>query len=150
MLSASMLHAESTARLPCMGKMVGVTCDRCGRPGWLLQLGPLSGEAIITGERLPSADGALYAEVLSGPRAHRFGASRAPGIRPGAFILPADAPGREGYDERQKLVCIGRKHPRYERVVTREKIQRAYEDAVAAGRTSIRLSEIREKTPGQR
>jgi hypothetical protein len=125
-----------------MDMVVDVTCDRCGRPGWVLQLGPLSGEVIITGGRLPSADGVQYAGVLGGPRAHRFRASRAPGIRPGAVILSADAPGREGCDERQKLVCIGRKHPRYERVVTREKTQRAYADAVADGRTSIRLSEI--------
>ena len=60
----------------------------------------------------------------AGPRAHRYRADR--GARPGAFILPADAPGI--ITGREKLVCIGRRHPRYERVVTWESAARAYRD----------------------
>jgi hypothetical protein len=60
--------------------------------------------------------------------------------RPGAFILPADAPG--AIAGREKLVCIGRKHPRYQRIVTWESAERACHAAVAAGRARIRLSEI--------
>ena len=61
--------------------------------------------------------------------------------RPGAFILPADdAPG--AHSGREKLVCIGRRHPRYQRIVTWESAERAYRSAVDAGKASIRLSEI--------
>ena len=58
----------------------------------------------------------------------------------GVFILPADGPA--GYGSRDKLVCIGRRHPRYERVVTSESAERAYHAATAAGRTSIGLREM--------
>jgi hypothetical protein len=78
------------------------------------------------------------AAILRGPRAHRYRAAQ--GARPGAFILSADGPA--GYGSRDKLVCIGRKHRRHERVITRESITRAYHAAAAAGRTRIRLSDI--------
>jgi hypothetical protein len=79
-----------------------------------------------------------WARVLRGPGAHRYRA--ASDERAGAFILPAD--GSAGYGTRDKLVCIGRRHPRYERVVTAASAERAYRAAVADGKTSIRLSEI--------
>ena len=72
------------------------------------------------------------------PRAHRYRADR--GARPGAFILPADGPA--GFTGREKLVCIGRRHPRYQRVVAWESAGRAYYAAVAAGRASVGLREI--------
>lgn len=72
------------------------------------------------------------------PRARRYQAER--GGRPGMFILPADAPGT--IRGREKLVCIGRRHPRYQRIVTWESVERAHRAAVAAGRDRIGLSEI--------
>ena len=127
-------------------EVVTVVCDRCGRPGWQLEIAPLSGEVIAGGARIGAgdrgADGSPYWQrALSGRRAHRYRAGRGPGTRAGAFIIGADAPSGRG-GERDKLVCIGKRHPRYERVVTRESAGRAYRSAVAAGRTSIRLSEI--------
>jgi hypothetical protein len=118
---------------------VTVVCDRCNRPGWQLEVSPLTGEVCISGARIAGADGSRYwAAVLGGPRAHRYRAAQ--DARPGAFILPADGPA--GYGTRDKLVCIGRKHPRYERVVTSESAKRAYQAAVAAGLTRIGLREI--------
>ena len=119
---------------------VAVVCDRCHRPGWRLEVGPASGEVIVNGNRIAGADGSRYwAGVLGGPRAHRY----RPGVgaRAGAFILPAEGP-ETAYGGRDKLVCIGRRHPRYERVVTSESAGRAYRAAVAAGRTRIGLREI--------
>jgi hypothetical protein len=126
---------------------ITVVCDRCGRPGWRLETGAISGEVVIGGNRIDGADGSAYWDrVLRGPRAHRYPPrKRAPyagGGRPGAFILPADDRAAGQFEERWKLVCIGRRHPRYERVVTRESAERAYRAAVAAGHASIRLSEI--------
>jgi hypothetical protein len=118
---------------------VAVTCDRCGRPGWKLEVSDVTGEICVDGARIADGDESRYwAGVLAGPVAHRYRAE--PGGRPGAFILPADAPG--SIRGREKLVCIGRKHPRYQRIVTWENAERAYLAAVAAGRDRIRLSEI--------
>ena len=120
--------------------MVTVTCDRCGRPGWRLEVSELTGEVRIDGARIGGGDTEPYwAGVLAGRRAHRYRADR--GARPGAFILPADGPA--GFTGREKLVCIGRRHPRYERVVTWASAERSYRAAVAAGRASIGLGEIR-------
>lgn len=120
---------------------VTVVCDRCRRPGWRLEISEMTGEVRIDGARIGGGDTEPYwAKYLRGPRAHRYQAEAGAG-RPGAFILPADGPA--GYGTRDKLVCIGRRHPRYERVVTRESAVRAYAAAVAAGRASIGLSEIR-------
>jgi hypothetical protein len=120
--------------------MVPVACDRCGRPGWRLEVSELTGDVVIGGARISGADGSAYwARVLRGPRARRYQPDGA--VRPGAFIVPADGP--DGYGSRDKLVCVGRRHPRYERVVTRGSAERSYRAAVAAGRASIRLSEIR-------
>jgi hypothetical protein len=99
----------------------------------------MTGEVRVDGARISGGDESRYwAGVLRGPRAHRYRA--APSARPGAFILPADAPG--AVTGREKLVCIGRKHPRHERVVTAESAKRAYHAAVAAGRDRIGLREI--------
>jgi len=132
------LHTGKGNRLQGM-ETVTVTCDRCGRPGWRLEVSEVSGDVCVDGARISGGDTSSYwAKVLRGPRAHRY---RAAGDgRPGAFILPADGPA--GYGTRDKLVCIGRKHPRYERVVTSDRAGRAYHAAVAAGHASIRLSEI--------
>ncbi len=114
---------------------VTVTCDRCGRPGWRLEVSEINGEVCIGGARI----GPDYVPLASraGRRAHAY---RLPGERAGAFILTADGPA--GYGTRDKLVCVGRRHPRYERVVTSQSAERAYHAAVAAGRGRIRLSEI--------
>lgn len=119
---------------------VAVVCDRCHRPGWRLEVSPMTGEVRVDGARIADGDLSRYwAGVLAGRRAHRYQAQAGAG-RPGAFILPADAPGtRTG---REKLVCIGRRHPRYQRIVTWESIGRAYRAAVAAGRDRIGLREI--------
>jgi hypothetical protein len=131
MLFSLMLHAD---RMPSVDT-VTVVCDRCGRPGWRLEVSEVSGEIVVDGARI----GPDYAPLASqaGRRAHAY---RLPGERAGAFILTADGPA--GYGTRDKLVCIGRRHPRYERVVTRESAGRAYRAAVAAGRARIRLSEM--------
>ena len=122
-----------------MDTVVAVTCDWCRRPGWRLEVSEMTGEVRIAGAIIAGGDTEPYwAGVLAGPRAHRYRADR--GARPGAFILPADAPGT--ITGREKLVCIGRRHPRYERVVTWESAGRAYHAAVAAGRASIGLREI--------
>jgi hypothetical protein len=141
MLSSPMLHADSTDRLPCVDTVVTVTCDRCGRPGWRLEISQL-GEVRIDGAYIGGGDTEPYwAAALGGPRAHRYRADRSKyGARAGAFILPADGPA--GIAGRVKLVCIGRKHPRYQRIVTWVSAERAYRAAAAAGRASIRLSEI--------
>jgi hypothetical protein len=118
---------------------VTVVCDRCGRPGWRLEVSELNGEVVIDGTRLSGADGSRYwSAVLRGRGAHRYPGR---GARPGAFIVPADGPAAFG--SRDKLVCIGRKHPRYERVVTQASAERSYRAAVAAGRTSIGMREVR-------
>jgi hypothetical protein len=118
---------------------VTVVCDRCGRPGWSLEVSEISGDVVIDGARINGADGSpTWAARLRSPGAHRY--QGAGGVRPGAFILPADGPA--GYGTRDKLVCIGRRHPRFERVVTSESAERAYRAAAAAGRASIRLGEI--------
>ncbi len=105
----------------------------------------MTGEVYIDGARINGGDESRYwAGVLAGPRTHRYRADRLQ--RPGAFILPADASGP--ITGREKLVCIGRKHKRYQRIVTRESAERAHSAAAAAGRTSIRLSEIGEHPPG--
>lgn len=118
---------------------VTVTCDRCGRPGWRLEVSEINGDVVVDGTRISGGDTSAYwAKVLRGPRAHRYPA--ASDGRPGAFILPADGPA--GYGTRDKLVCIGRRHPRYERVVTSASAKRAYDAAVEAGRDRIRLSEM--------
>jgi hypothetical protein len=118
---------------------ITVVCDRCHRPSWRLEVSPLTGEVCIGGARIGGGDQLPYwAAFLSGPGAHRYRADLL--HRPGAFILPADAPGT--IRGREKLVCIGRKHPRYQRIVTWESAERAYRSAVAAGKASIRLSEI--------
>lgn len=123
---------------------VTVICDRCRRPGWRLETGPVTGGVMIAGDRIGGADGSAYWDgVLRGRGAHRYRASGTSRTgRPGAFILPADNLAAGQFDERWKLVCIGRKHPRYERVITRESAERAYRDAVAAGRDRIGLREI--------
>jgi hypothetical protein len=119
---------------------VTVACDRCGRPGWRLEVSEINGDVVIDGGRIGGGDTSPYwATVLRGRRAHRYQPAEH-GTRPGAFILPADGPA--GYGTRDKLVCIGRRHPRYERVVTRKSAERAYTAAVAAGRARIRLSEM--------
>jgi hypothetical protein len=119
--------------------VVTVECDRCHRPGWQLVVSEVSGDVVIDGARIAGADGSGYwAGVLDGPRAHRYVVAN--DVRPGAFILPAD--GSAGYGTRDKLVCIGRRHRRYERVVTSESAGRAYHAAVAAGRTRISMREI--------
>lgn len=118
---------------------VAVTCDRCGRPGWKLEVSDVTGEVCVDGARIADGDESRYwAGVLAGPSAHRYQAER--GGRPGMFILPADASGT--IRGREKLVCIGRRHPRYQRIVTWESAERAYRAAVAAGRDRISLSEI--------
>jgi len=127
---------------------VTVECDRCRRPGWWLEVSPLNGEVCVYGARSPYADGSpSWAAFLSGPRTHRYQAAPAtptaagePKMRPGAFILSADPAG--GYGDRHKLVCIGRKHKQYVRVVTAENVERAYHAAVAAGRDRIGMREI--------
>ncbi len=132
-----MLHAGRMLRVDA----VTVICGRCGRPGWSLEVSDVTGEVVIGGARIAGGDDSPYwARVLRSPSAHRYQADSLPGHRPGAFILPADGPA--GYGSRQKLVCIGRKHPRYERVVTQASAERSYRAAVAAGRTRIGLSEI--------
>jgi hypothetical protein len=94
----------------------------------------------IDGARISGGDTSPYwASVLRSRHAHRYRAGD--GSRAGAFILPAD--GSAGYGTRDKLVCIGRRHPRYERVVTSASAERAYRAAVASGRSSIGLCEIR-------
>jgi hypothetical protein len=118
--------------------VVTVVCDRCRRPGW--QLVPSETGVYVDGARIGGGDASAYwASVLRSRGAHRYRAGD--GSRPGAFILPAD--GSAGYGTRDKLICIGRKHPRYERVVTSASAQRAYRAAVASGRSSIGLREIR-------
>ncbi len=114
---------------------VTVVCDRCGRPGWRLEVSEINGDVCVDGARIGPDDVPLASRA--GRRAHAY---RVPGERPGAFILTADGPA--GYGTRDKLVCIGRRHPRYERVVTSASAERAYRAAVAAGRTRIRMSEI--------
>jgi hypothetical protein len=118
---------------------VTVVCDRCHRPGWQLEVSEITGDVVVDGTRIGDGDTSPYwAKFFRSSRAHRY---RATGDgRPGAFILPADGPA--GYGTRDKLVCIGRRHPRYERVVTSERAGRAYRAAAAAGRTSIGLHEI--------
>jgi hypothetical protein len=119
---------------------IAVVCDRCHRPGWWLEVSPLTGQVHIDGARIGGGDQSRYwAAVLGGPGAHRY---RADSLhRPGAFILPADdAPGAQA--GREKLVCIGRRHPRYQRIVTWESAERAYRAAADAGKASIRLSEM--------
>ena len=121
--------------------VVSVVCDRCQRPGWQLVVSEVTGDVVIDGARIGGGDGSPYwAAVLGGPSAHRYQAQAATG-RSGAFILPADGP-ETCYGGRDKLVCIGRRHPRYERVVTRESAARAYLAAAAAGRTRIGMCEI--------
>jgi hypothetical protein len=103
-------------------------------------VGEASGQVIVSGARVAGGDSEPWlVRFLAGPQAHRYRA--APGARAGAFILPAEGPATP-YGGRDKLVCIGRKHPRYERVVTSASAERAYRQALAAGRTSIGLREI--------
>ena len=119
--------------------VVTVVCDRCHRPGWRLEVSEVNGEVCVDGARINGGDVSPYsAGVLRSRDAHRYRA--ADGERAGAFILPADGPA--GYGTRDELVCIGRKHPRYERVVTSASAERAYRTAVASGRTRIGLREI--------
>jgi hypothetical protein len=119
---------------------VTVECDRCHRPGWWLEVSEATGDVFVDGARIGGADGSRYwAAVLGGPRAHRYQLDEH-GARPGAFVLTADPAG--GYGDRHKLICIGRRHPRYERVITSESAARAYHAAVAAGRDRIGLREI--------
>ena len=124
--------------------VVSVVCDRCGRPGWRLEISELTGEVRVDGDRIDGDGSRYWAGVLAGRRAHRYRANgHSPRVgtgRPGAFILPADAPG--AIAGREKLVCIGRRHPRYERIVTWESTERAYWVAVAAGHTRIGMHEI--------
>jgi hypothetical protein len=114
---------------------VTVTCDRCGRPGWRLEVSEISGDVVVGGARIGPDSAPLASRA--GHRAHAY---RLPGERAGAFILTADGPA--GYGTRDKLVCVGRRHPRYERVVTSASAERAYRAAVAEGRTRIGLQEI--------
>jgi hypothetical protein len=116
--------------------VVAVVCDRCKRPGWLLEVGPFSDEVIISGSRF--ADSTYWASFIHSPNAYRY---RRPGEREGTFILTADGPS-DTYGSRNKLVCVGRKHPPYERVVTAARVARAYHDALACGRDHIGLREI--------
>ena len=82
-----------------------------------LEVSDVTGEVCVAGARIADGDESRYwAGVLADPRAHRYQAER--GGRPGMFILPADAPGT--IRGREKLVCIGRRHPRYQRIVTWE------------------------------
>ncbi len=121
--------------------VVEVECDRCHRPGWRLEVGEFTGSVRIDGARVQGHDGdPAWAAVLAGP-AHRFNADPAAGTRAGAFIVPADGP-ETAFGGRVKLVCIGRKHRPYERVVTAERASRAYHAAIEAGRMSIGLREI--------
>ncbi len=78
-------------------------------------------------------------EAQVGRHAHSYRIPDPEGTRAGAFILAAYGPGAP---YREKLVCVGRKHPRYERVVTPERAARAYYATVAAGRTSIGLADL--------
>jgi hypothetical protein len=118
--------------------VVTVECDRCHRPGWKLTISELSGDVVLDGARI--GDDLMPLAFRTGPRPHSY---RGQGSRAGAFILDAAGPGQPvGMGEREKLVCAGRKHPRYERVVNRDRWVRAYFSAIAAGRPSIRLSEI--------
>ena|SRR6266849_4781262 len=120
--------------------VIKVECDRCHRPGWRLETGPLTGRVRIEGTRVMALDDEqAMADLLRGQR-HR--AADPPfSVRPGAVILSADDPQGE-HSDRVKLVWVGRKHPPFGRVVTSESADRAYRAAVATDRTSIRLSEI--------
>ena len=121
-------------------RVVVVECDRCQRPGWSLAVSGITGNVAIQGARIAGGDELRYwAGILARPGAGRYRASQH-GARPGAFILPADAPGTIA--GREKLVCVGRKHKRYQRIVSWESAERAYLAAVASGRDRIRLSEI--------
>jgi hypothetical protein len=127
--------------MPCVDA-VTVVCDRCGRPGWQLEISPINGAVIVSGARLPGDDTMALA-CVAGPRpdGYRLNGETPPGM----FILAATGPPTNlaaPYGERDKLVCIGRKHKRYARVVTRESAERSYHGAVAAGRSSIGLREI--------
>jgi hypothetical protein len=117
--------------------VVAVVCDRCHRPGWQLEAGPFSGKVVVSGNRVGEDMTPLAAQV--GPRPHSYRLRDPEGARAGAFILAAPGPGAP---YREKLVCVGRKHPRYERVITRERAARAYHAAVAAGRVSIGLADL--------
>ncbi len=120
---------------------VTVVCDRCHRPGWQLTVSAVTGDVIIQGVRAPEGAGGdpRWAAVLAaGPVISiRPGASRE--AQGGAFIVPADPAG--GHGGRVKLLCIGRRHPRYERAVTEKSAERAYREAVAAGRDRIGMCE---------
>jgi hypothetical protein len=107
--------------------VVSVLCDRCHRPRWRLLVSNVTGEIcteVIPPRRTDIPSG--WVPVNPGPA--------------GAFIAEADGPA--GIKGRQKLACTGRRHPRYERVITWESAERAYLAAVAAGRGSIGLREI--------
>jgi hypothetical protein len=121
--------------------VVSVVCDRCHRPGWRLEVSPINGEVCVDGARISADDSRYWATFLGGPRAHRHRGGELE--RRGAFILSAyDLGDPAAWGDRHKLVCIGRKHGRYERVITSASAERAYHAAVAAGRARIRLSEI--------
>jgi len=122
-----------------MPRVVAVECDRCHRPGWTIGVSELTGRIVLDGHRLPDGESQYWQGVLSQPSAHRYRQSQHYG-RAGAFIIPATR--LPDYGTREKLVCIGRKHPRYERVVTEPAIAAAYKAAVAADRSRIGMREI--------
>jgi hypothetical protein len=124
-----------------------VECDRCHRPGWrLFETGDIfvyrRVDAVMHEEGRP--DDEAWPAVLRGSRRRGFRADPPPGPRAGAFVTAADHPESPFIGEkwRLRLSCTGRKHPLYERVVTKARAERAYSAAVAAGRDRIRLSEI--------
>jgi hypothetical protein len=108
---------------------VTVVCDRCHRPVYKLRM--TVGGIHTVGAELPDGPAA-------GKLTNRYQPD--PTIRPGAFVLEANGPA--GITHRHKLVCIGRRHPRYERVIAWERAERAFLAAVAAGHDRISMHEI--------
>lgn len=113
---------------------VTVTCDLCSRPVCAYR---------VTFAGVSTVEVAIPESAAGGSLTHR---SRPDGAGPpGAFLIEANDPGQE-ITHRHKLACISRRHPRghprYERVITWERAERAVRAAVAAGRSSIRMSEI--------
>jgi hypothetical protein len=117
--------------------VVVVECDRCRRPGWSITVSEVTGAVVLDGARI--GDDLRALPVMAGGRPHRYAGGG--GRRAGAFILAAHAPGGMPGD-REKLVCVGRRHPRYERVVTASRVARAYLEAGRAGRSRIGMRDI--------
>ena len=105
------------------------------------------GHVRLEGPRIAGADTSAYwRQVLTGPGASRYDAgnrtawSAAPGRqRAGAFILDAALPGDYSGD-RNKLVCVGRKHRLYERTVSG--LAATFERASAAGTSHVGMRDV--------